>query len=272
MPVVEDPVDEPTDPVDEPTDPVDEPTDPVDEPTDPVDEPTDPVDEPTDPVDEPTDPVDEPTDPVDEPTDPVDEPTDPVDEPTDPVDEPTDPVDEPTSGGGNPNMACSEIMGDNGAPMKLIEKFNWGGSYESESNKGAIDIGGDETGGSWSIKAGSSFDGIIDVDAVILKGATETYVYNYEHYENGPGAKTSDGFSKSVLPLNNGGQVPDISNIQFCEDGELQAGQQVCLWTGKALGNGEYKDVVRVDCAPAEKGISYAIEVDGEFSSALEAE
>jgi len=92
--------------------------DPVDEPTDPVDEPTDPVDEPTDPVDEPTDPVDEPTDPVDEPTDPVDEPTDPVDEPTDPVDEPTDPV------------ACSEITGSNGVPMSVIAE------YESDGNGG----------------------------------------------------------------------------------------------------------------------------------------
>lgn len=145
--------------------------------------------------------------------------------------------------GNNPNMLCSEITAGNGGQMNLVTKFNWtSGGYTREGGTDAITITGDANGGTWSVKDA----GIVDIDAIIVKGATGTYVYNFE-----PGAKTAGEFSKMVLPLNGGEQVPDISNIQFCEDGVMNGGDEVCL----ALGG-------QKSCVTIPAGTPYTISVD----------
>lgn len=101
----------------------------------------------------------------------------------------------------NPNEDCP-------AGTYLVAKYDWKGSgYVFEKPPGGdsivtIDSESDETGGSWT-----STDPISDV---ILKGSTGTHTYDYA-----PPAFEGT-FSKDALPLNPGGQRPDISNIQFC--------------------------------------------------------
>lgn len=106
------------------------------------------------------------------------------------------------NGGGNPNIECP-------AGTTLVAKFNYeGGSYVFEKpagNAGVVTIsGGSATGGSFTSTAW--------ISAVIIKGgagpvATKTDTYN-------PSVQ-SGSFNNTGL-LNNGGQVPAISNIQFC--------------------------------------------------------
>jgi hypothetical protein len=126
-------------------------------------------------------------------------PIPPTDEPTatntavPPTDEPTA---TPTDDNGNPNESCP-------TGTFLIAKFEWqGGSYvQSEGTPGIVTVNGDETGGTWSSTT--------PISVVIIKGATGTHSYT-------PNGATNGSFSKFDLPLNNGGQAPDISNIQFC--------------------------------------------------------
>ena len=124
----------------------------------------------------------------------------PVEEPDEetspPKDQEEDVSDKET---GNPNITCPDDMG-------LAAKFEWSGSdyaYEKpEGNENLVNITGDAVGGDWTSK--------ITISHVVLKGSTGTYTYEVDDM-------TGD-FSKNDLPLNGGGQHPDISNIQFCAD------------------------------------------------------
>jgi hypothetical protein len=158
---------------------------------------------------------------------------------------------------GGPNMLCSEIMGSNGAPMSLIDKFEWSGnSYAHESGTGAVSVDGDASGGTFSSI------GTVKVAAVIVKGGTVALVD-----QDG-----NDSFSNAGL-TNKGGQTADISNIQFCQEGVFDsAGAEVCLWSANKDADGNYINIEQVGCVDAEKGKFYAIEAAGEFSNALEAE
>jgi hypothetical protein len=119
-----------------------------------------------------------------------------------------------------PNQTCSEIIGSNKVPMMLAAKFEWAnenGYILADGDAGLIKIQGDASEGSWRIDP--LVRGEFDVDAVILKGATGTYVYNFSTEAVGRGK-----FSKNDLPLNKGGQAPDISNVNFCQDGIVTDG------------------------------------------------
>lgn len=107
----------------------------------------------------------------------------------------------------------------------LLAKFEWsGGRYKFEKptgNEGVVFVVGDATGGSWTSTLPVSF--------VILKGST-----GYAWTEYNPAA-FSGTFSKSILPPNPGGNIPDISNIQFCGSEEAEAGLRVTKtvnWNG----------------------------------------
>jgi len=181
-----------------------------------------------------------------------------------PADEP--PADEPPAdnGGGNPNMACSEIVGSNGAPMSLIAKYETddSGNYNFEgSGTDIISINPDEddplSGGTFSVDSG-----VVKVAAVIVKGGTVAL----------PDEDGNDSFSNAGL-VNGGGQIADISNVQFCQEGVFDsAGAEVCLWSADKDADGNYINIEQVGCVDAEKGKFYAIEAAGEFSSTLEAE
>lgn len=164
-----------------------------------------------------------------------------------------------------PVERCSDILDSKEVSMGLIEKFEWSGNgYTHAEGTKHISISGDASSGEWFVINPK----LIDVDAVIIKGATGTYVYYYE-----PDAKARDVFSNLKLPLNNGGQIPDISNIQFCEDGHFDSKDaEVCLWTADQDKDGSYINIEQVGCIEAEKHKFYAIEAGGEFSSVLEAE
>lgn len=96
----------------------------------------------------------------------------------------------------NPNVSCPE-------GTQLVAKFNWNSEYVFEKpvgNEGIVAVSGTALAGNWSAT--------IPVSYVILKGSTQTYQYTTN--------SNSGGFSYLDLPVNNGGQHPAISNIQFC--------------------------------------------------------
>jgi len=99
---------------------------------------------------------------------------------------------------GSPNAACPE-------GSYLVAKFNWSGqSYSFEKpagNENYMTITGDAIAGQWQASEPISY--------IIVKGATGTYTEATEG--------TYGSFSQAGLPLNNGGQRPAISNIQFCQ-------------------------------------------------------
>ncbi|MDY6994304.1 MAG: hypothetical protein SVR94_17100 [Pseudomonadota bacterium] len=122
----------------------------------------------------------------------------------------------------NPNVACPE-------DSYLVAKFNWSGqSYAFEKpagNENYMTITGDAIAGQWQASEPISY--------IIVKGATGTYTEATEG--------TDGSFSQAGLPLNNGGQRPAISNIQFCQsetpaaDGGGDAGS-------KSDAEGDYPD------------------------------
>jgi hypothetical protein len=102
---------------------------------------------------------------------------------------------------GGPNIECP-------AGTEQVSKFEWtsgGYAYDGPAgNQNVVQISGNEVSGNWTSSE--------IITHVILKGSTGTYTYDAN--------STSGSFSKNDLPLNNGGQRPDISNIQFCGNGE----------------------------------------------------
>jgi hypothetical protein len=176
------------------------------------------------------------------------------------VDDAADEGEDDAVSGGNPNMACSEITGSNDAPMSLIAKYETddSGNYNFEgSGTDIINIEGNLSGGTFSVDSG-----VVKVAAVIVKGGTVALAD-----EDG-----NDSFSNAGL-VNGGGQIADISNVQFCQEGVFDsAGAEVCLWTADKDADGNYVNIEQVGCVDAEKGKFYAIEAAGEFSSTLEAE
>jgi hypothetical protein len=110
-----------------------------------------------------------------------------------------DGVSDPDPSENGPNVPCPD-------DSTMAAKFNWtdaGYAFEKpEGNEAVVTISGDATaaGGSWSSSTGIRY--------IVLKGGTSSYILE---------AGTMAGsFAKIVLPTGNGGQIPDISNIQFC--------------------------------------------------------
>lgn len=134
---------------------------------------------------------------------------------------------------GNPNLDCPEGTTE-------VAKFNWtgaeegeGGSYVEEGEPGpvTIDADSDTSGGSWTSTVG--------IDAVIVKGADDAKIDLYEEARSGD-------FDNSTL-LNDGGNVPDISNITFCADEPSLTVEKVVVGT-------------------PDEGATYAIDVDRDGS------
>ncbi|MDN3515168.1 MAG: hypothetical protein NG747_12315 [Candidatus Brocadia sp.] len=125
----------------------------------------------------------------------------------------------PVYSNGNPNIDCPQ-------DTTLVAKFNWeNDSYvfeKPQGNETVVTITGDETGGTWT-----STTAISDV---IIKGATNTHTYSYNP------SVTMGSFSKYDLPPNNGGQYPDISNIQFCAKATAVT---LISFTAEASGDGK---------------------------------
>ncbi len=97
----------------------------------------------------------------------------------------------------------------------LVAKFEWddedGYVFEKpEGNEDVVTITGDEDGGTWT--------STVAVSALAIKGGQECHVYDYEP------AATSGSFSKQDFSTAGSGEglscKPDISNIQFCKEGE----------------------------------------------------
>jgi len=110
----------------------------------------------------------------------------------------------PGQGGGNPNVDCPE-------GSELLSKFNWEGGYVFEKPAGNESIvtilaGADAEQGDWTSTSTITY--------VVLKGSTGTHTYDL-----GAGAG-SGSFDKTDLPLNGGGNHPDISNVKFCGGGD----------------------------------------------------
>jgi hypothetical protein len=111
------------------------------------------------------------------------------------------------------------------AGTTLLAKFEWsGGRYKFEKPKGneaVVFVTGDAKGGTWT--------STLPVSMVILKGSAG---YAWTTYDP---AAFSGTFSNQILPPNSGGQIPDISNIQFCGPEETEAGLRVIKtvdWNG----------------------------------------
>lgn len=92
---------------------------------------------------------------------------------------------------------------------QLAARFEWDEDVEiyvfekPEGNENVATIVGDETGGTWT--------STVPIMAVVIKGATNCHTYSFD-------PTTIDGsFTKEDLPLNEGGQRSDVSNIQLCE-------------------------------------------------------
>jgi hypothetical protein len=110
---------------------------------------------------------------------------------------------------GNPNEECP-------AGSVLVAKFNWsGGAYVFEKPAGNENIvllsNATVNGGDWDTSHSGQLIGY-----VIVKGGTATDIIN-------AGGTTGGSFSNANL-LNNGGQIPGISNIQFCSIGTSPSG------------------------------------------------
>ncbi|EDN67149.1 hypothetical protein BGP_1928 [Beggiatoa sp. PS] len=99
---------------------------------------------------------------------------------------------------GNPNESCPD-----GAD--LVAKYEWDNGYafeKPEGNESVVTLtGADAQGGTW----GST---TTEISYVIVKGGTTANGYE-------PSSSTGEAFDNTAL-VNNGGQIADISNIQFC--------------------------------------------------------
>ncbi len=88
----------------------------------------------------------------------------------------------------------------------LLAKFEWNGSNyafeKPEANSDVVTITGDAENGTWSATTAN-------INYVILKGGTSTGSY-------APDSAQGETFSNTSIPVNGGGNIPDISNIQFC--------------------------------------------------------
>jgi hypothetical protein len=91
--------------------------------------------------------------------------------------------------------------------VELLAKFEWSGNdyvFEKPAgNENLITLEGDATGGRWSL----SGEGVL-MSALLIKGGTETGEVNIS-------GQTSGTFTNEVIPVNGGGNTPDISNMQF---------------------------------------------------------
>ncbi len=90
-----------------------------------------------------------------------------------------------------------------------VAKCEWSesaGAYicnEGDGDAIAFGNGTDASGGTWTSE--------IEIAVVVIKGSTGCYTYNYDP------AATDGNFSNEDLPLNPGGQRPDISHVGFCK-------------------------------------------------------
>jgi hypothetical protein len=111
------------------------------------------------------------------------------------------PANTPVPPTNTPEPTSTLVPGPEVCESDLIAKFEFqgGGYVQSEGLPGIVSVSGNASGGTWTSTT--------PISQVIIKGATGTFAY---------GGGTSGSFSNTDLPLNNGGQVPDISNIQFC--------------------------------------------------------
>lgn len=95
----------------------------------------------------------------------------------------------------NPNLRCEDIG------MDLVAKYEWSGaSYVFEEGYDVVTITGNAESASWTSTQ--------EFGAVIIKGGPESYTYEYNP------AATSGIINNDGL----GGK--DISNVQYCLDGQ----------------------------------------------------
>ena len=95
---------------------------------------------------------------------------------------------------GNPNASCPE-------GTVVIAKYEWtGGGYAAEFGGDIVSVSGDASS--------ASFTSTEPISAVVVKGGTDTKTVTFDGALSG--SVTNSGL------VNNGGQTPDISNLQFC--------------------------------------------------------
>jgi LPXTG-motif cell wall-anchored protein len=108
--------------------------------------------------------------------------------------------------GGLTQRAAAAGNEDCPAGTELVAKFEYRGSYVFEgpaSTAGIVEIAAaTATGGSW--------DSSVPIAAVIVKGGTGATIAGYSP------AVESGTFSNAGLPLVGSGNLPEISNIEFC--------------------------------------------------------
>ena len=97
-------------------------------------------------------------------------------------------------------QACEQCSAEE---AELVAKFEWtedGYVFEKpEGNNALVTITGNAVSGTWSSE--------IPMSHIILKGGTNTGTIEPD--------QQSGEFSNTVIPVNKGGNIPDISNIQF---------------------------------------------------------
>jgi len=139
-----------------------------------------------------------------------------------------------------PTLACSDLEGSNGVPMKVIAEYT-----KSDGDGGYSFVPGSGTN---IITIDGSGNPSVSGDAIEIA----TFIED--------GVQDSDG-------------VVSGDNIQFCQVPVFDsAGAEVCLWSADKDAEGNYINIEQVGCVDAEKGKFYAIKAGDEFSSALAAE
>lgn len=97
---------------------------------------------------------------------------------------------------------CQCLTGTN-----LVAKFEWNGTAyvfkKPTGNEGVVVVTGNAISGTW--------ESTVAISNLVMKGGLNCYTYQYTP------PVTTGTFSNTVLPLNLGGQIPEISNLQFCE-------------------------------------------------------
>ena len=86
-----------------------------------------------------------------------------------------------------------------------VAKFNWNGGFVLEGgNTGGVVIG------AGSNATNVSWTSVLLISKIVVKGGTHAGIVDV----NPPA--TSGSFDNVIIPLNNGGQRPAISNVKFC--------------------------------------------------------
>lgn len=102
-----------------------------------------------------------------------------------------------------PGVEASAENNDCPTGSTYITKYEWqGNSWQVEAPANGVTISGNAQSGTWNST------GL--VSHLAIKGANNTVVVDVDPDAN------AGTYNKNVLPANNGGQIPNISHIDFC--------------------------------------------------------